>query len=134
MEVGLQYMKRKILNLIMETEGDFLTDKTSILSELTSSKIYQTCVGLSSKKLGTGMFITVVEQIIIDENSTTIVLKQYDATGYLLPTNKLELDDITSLFPFKSKFNNPYLEHIKQQDEIYPTTLFRSEIQGPEPI
>jgi hypothetical protein len=122
MEEGLEFMRERIFDLIMQTEEDFLLDRDSIFKQILDSTATGNLVGITSEKLGTGMFLTSVEQVIMeDEGEVIVVLKPYDATGYIFPTNRLHLSDITSLFPFKTKFQNPYIEQTKPV-EIIDTT------------
>lgn len=62
--------------------------------------------------LGKDVCVTAVEDIILDlsDDEHIVVLKQYDANGYMLNTNVVSLNQITSIYPFKSTFKNPYLK------------------------
>jgi hypothetical protein len=64
------------------------------------------------------MFITVVEDIVKTDFVTIIILRPYDASGYFLPVNKIMLDEIISLYPFRSQFANPFLEQTKRDEGI----------------
>src|SRR5690606_40941249 len=61
--------------------------------------------------------VTAVEDIIIDKD-VTVVLKNYDITGYMLETNKLKLGEITSVCPFKSPFGNPYMRTLSHSKPV----------------
>ena len=91
---------------------ELVTDPGDILNILTDSKTKGTTVGINAPVLGKEIFVTAVEDIVIDKD-ITIVLKNYDITGYMLETNKLKLGDITSVCPFKSQFTNPYMRTLK---------------------
>jgi hypothetical protein len=84
-----------------------------MLTILAQSKSHGTAVGIKAPNLGTGIYVTAVEDIVIGDE-IVIVLKSYDITGYMFETNKLKLWEIGSVFPFKSAFENPYMRNIAQ--------------------
>ena len=98
------------LNTVMEKLSmELVTDPGEMLSILTESKTSGTAVGISAPEvLGAEIYVTAVEDIVMDDD-ITIVLKNYDITGYMLETNKLKLGEIRSVCPFKSPFKNPYM-------------------------
>jgi hypothetical protein len=97
------------LNSLMEyVSGEFVSPRMDVLHILVESKEHGTAVGVLAPLLGQEIFVTAVQDIIIDED-VTIIFKSYDKTGYMLETNKLKLDDIKSVCPFKSPFENPWL-------------------------
>lgn len=103
------------LNRVMNNlSTELVTDPGDILNILTDSKTNGTTVGINAPVLGKEIFVTGVEDIIMDKD-ITIVLKNYDITGYMLETNKLKLGDITSVCPFTSPFPNPYMKTFKSQ-------------------
>lgn len=91
---------------------ELVTDPGEMLNILTDSKVNGTAVGINSPALGNEIFVTAVEDIVIDDD-ITIVLKNFDVTGYMLETNKLRLGAIQSVCPFKSPFKNPYMRTLK---------------------
>lgn len=88
---------------------------TDILKLIFESKENGTTVGISSPLLGQGFFITAVEDIILSDGETTILLKPFDVTGFLLPTNKLTLADIEAACPLISTFENPVLKNLEKE-------------------
>lgn len=101
------------LNNVMDNlNTEMITDRGEILNILTDSKIYGTAVGINAPVLGNDIYVTAVEDIVMDKH-ITIVLKNFDTTGYMLETNKLSLGDIQSVCPFKSLFENPYMRTLK---------------------
>jgi hypothetical protein len=90
----------------------FLSEPDQVLATLMESMTEGSVVGISAPILGNGVFLTAVDNIIKTENDTTIVLKGYDITGYILERNKIRLGEIRAVFPFKSKFKNPYLKEL----------------------
>ena len=104
------------LNSLMEKLSlELVSDPGQVLDILAESKAHGTAVGIVSSLLGTEIYVTAVEDIIIDED-ITIILKNYDKTGYILGTNKLRLGDIRSVCPFKSVFENPYMRGLSSRE------------------
>lgn len=101
------------LNRVMDKlSTELVTDPGEILNILTDSKTNGTAVGINARVLGPEIAVTAVEAIIINQD-VTIILKNFDSTGYMLETNKLKLGDIQSVCPFKSPFENPYMRTLK---------------------
>jgi hypothetical protein len=98
------------LNTVMKKLSlELVTDPGEMLNILTESKTRGTAVGISAPEiLGGEIYVTAVEDIVIGDD-ITVVLKNYDITGYMLETNKLKLGEIKSVCPFKSTFENPYM-------------------------
>jgi hypothetical protein len=90
---------------------ELVSDPGEILNILAQSKAQGTAVGIKAPVLGTGIYVTAVDDIIIDDE-ITIIFKSYDISGCMLEANKLKLGEIKSVFPFKSPFENPYLKNI----------------------
>ena len=102
------------LNTIMEKLNmELVSEPGEMLNILSESKAGGTAVGVVAPVLGSDIHVTAVEDIVVGDD-ITIVLKNYDITGYMLGTNKLKLGDITSVCPFKSAFENPYMKTLKQ--------------------
>jgi hypothetical protein len=100
-----------------DNHEEFLTSKNEIFRELLNSKLHGNIVGVTSVRLGNGMFLTAVEDMLLEGDSVTVVLKPYDTTGYFLTTNRILIDDISSIFPFKSKFVNPFMNKLESDSE-----------------
>jgi hypothetical protein len=96
---------------------DLVSDPGDMLQVLSDSKARGTAVGIKAPTLGTGIFVTAVDDVVMGHD-ITIVLRSYDVTGYMLETNKLKLGEIVSVFPFKSFFQNPYLRNIGQSKSL----------------
>ena len=99
-------------NVMRRFSLELVTDPGAMLNILSESKENGTAVGIFAPVLGQEIFITAVEEILIDED-ITVVLKNYDITGYMLETNKVKFGEIRSVCPFKSPFENPYMKTIK---------------------
>lgn len=102
----------KLHHVMQNINMDLVSDPGEMLTILTESKQSGTAVGISAPSLGKEIYVTAVEDIVIDKD-ITIVLKSYDITGYILETNKLKIGDIKSVYPFKSPFENPYMRSMK---------------------
>ncbi len=101
------------LNRVMDKfSTELVTDPGEMLTILTDSKVNGTAVGISASVLGNEIFVTAVEDIVIDHD-ITIILKNFDITGYMLETNKLKLGEIERVYPFKSPFENPYMKTLR---------------------
>jgi hypothetical protein len=108
----------EILNTVMKKLSmELVSDPGEMLNILSESKERGTAVGIKAPTLGSGIYVTAVEDILLDED-ITIVLKNYDITGYMLETNKLKLGEIKSVFPFKSAFENPYMRNLRHSKSL----------------
>jgi hypothetical protein len=93
-------------------DKEFITTPDALFLELVESKLQGNVIGISSPLLGAGMFVTAVEDILLEGKKSIIILKSYDINGHFLSTNKLPLEKIIAVCPFKSKFLNPFLTRI----------------------
>lgn len=91
---------------------EFITEPSDILSYLRNSKTNGTVVGISAPILGNGIFLTAVDDIKEHDGDSSIILKGYDITGYILERNRIRLSDIRAICPFQSTFKNPYLKEL----------------------
>lgn len=108
----------KNLNTVMSNlSTELVSDPGEMLRILAESKAQGRAVGIQAPVLGTEIYVTAVEEIQIGEE-ITIVLKNYDITGYMLGTNKLKLGEITRVCPFKSAFENPYMRTLNYSKSL----------------
>lgn len=105
--------EQNLITVMQKFSMELVTDPGRMLEILAESKTNGTAVGIYAPVVSRELFVTAVEDIIIDED-VTIVLKNYDITGYMLETNKVKFDDIRSVCPFTSPFRNPYMRTLKQ--------------------
>lgn len=91
---------------------ELVIDRREMLEILSESKEHGTAVGICAPVLGQGMHVTAVDDILFDD-AITIVLKGYDATGYMLEANKIRLEEIDGVCPFQSPLENPWLRSLK---------------------
>jgi hypothetical protein len=95
-----------------ERDLNFVSNRNQILEILMRSKQEGRSVGIFSNRLGPATLITCVDDIAFDDLRTTVILKPFDHTGYILPCHRLDLEDITSVCPLNSEFRNPFLDNI----------------------
>jgi hypothetical protein len=98
-------------------ELEFMTSSDDILKILLHSKDYGNVVGISSPFLGSGIFITAVDQVILDYE-TVVQFKPKDVNGEALEKNTLRLSEITTACAFRSRYEKLY--HKLQHEEIQP--------------
>jgi hypothetical protein len=99
---------------MQERDLNFVSNRTQILEILMRSKEQGKSVGILSHRLGDAAVVTGVDEIVFEDLKTLVILKPYDHTGYLLPSYRLELQDITSVCPLTSEFRNPYIDNINK--------------------
>ena len=87
----------------------FLRSRKSIRDGLLKSKDGGTVVGIYSRALGEGMFITSVADIYPDNDEEIVVLKRYDLSGIILPRTDLSLSEIKAVCEFDMIYKNPVL-------------------------
>jgi hypothetical protein len=93
-------------------EFNFSHNPEDILRALLDSKQNETVVALAVPSIGAGIFITAVDEIFLNGEDTYVQLKKYDVTGFIFERNKLKLNEIVSVCPLNSKWQNPYIKSI----------------------
>lgn len=97
---------------------EIVTSPEEILKSLIESQSSGTMIGITSTELGSGTYITAVRDILIDDKEPIIVIRGYDRSGYFFNRNTLSLRSITSVIPFNSIFDNPFLREVKKEMEV----------------
>ena len=87
-------------------------DRNRIVAMLIYSKENGTTIGIHSPRLGGGVYVTAIEDLIPEEE--LVVLRSYDSSGNIVTTSKLKLADIRCIFPFQSVFENPYTKDLRR--------------------
>jgi hypothetical protein len=100
----------------MQIVIDIITTREDIHHALVESEENQSIIGIASKDLGQGMFMTTVKEITVEAEDVLIVLNSYDTSGYFLEKNKVHLSRITGIIPFKAVFTNPFLKALEEQE------------------
>jgi hypothetical protein len=88
-------------------DQEVCTNPEDILKMLLESQSKQTVIGIISPVFGRVMVMTCVDTLVLEEESPVVVFKPFDIYGCMLPTNKVELEYITSVCAFSSEFKNP---------------------------
>jgi hypothetical protein len=101
------------------SDWNFISGKSEMLGVLMNSKQQNSSVAILAPSIASDMFITAVDDILLEDGKTIIIFKQYDMTGYILPSTKVALDDLESVCPFSSEFRNPYLENYEKNRSWY---------------
>jgi hypothetical protein len=94
---------------------NLLTDQDQIFKALFQSKRECTAIGIRAAVLGPDTMVTCVEDIIVEDGQTIIILKHYDSRGYILPSHKINLFEILAVHPFATPFENPFLANIGKE-------------------
>jgi hypothetical protein len=100
----------------MQLVIDVITIRDDMYKALIDSEENQSIIGIASKELGPGMFMTSVREIVDDGHDLLIVLNSYDTSGYFLEKNKVYLSSITGIVPFKAMFMNPFLKEVEAKE------------------
>ena len=101
---------------MLNTPFDFIQEPRDIFMALLDSKDRGTAIGIKSRILGKGMFVTSVDDILIGDGdgNTQVILRGYDFTGHVLETNNILLADIEGVCRFTTKFGNPILKTLSK--------------------
>jgi hypothetical protein len=75
-------------------------------------------IGINSVKLDPSTLVTVVKEIVLD-NELLFLLSPFDANGHMLNCTLLKLSEIHGVIPFTSKFTNPFLKEIEDKESWY---------------
>jgi hypothetical protein len=92
---------------------NFIKDKEAILKELSHSLEHGTLIGVYSRDLGEGMFLTGVDDIEDNGRQRVIVFETYDISGKTLNKTRISLEEIKMVCPFKIEYINPLLGKVK---------------------
>ena len=93
---------------------NFIKDKEAILKELTSSLQKGTLIGIYSRELGEGMFLTGVDDIEDNGRQKFVVFETYDMCGKTLNKTRIAIDEIKMVCPFKIEYINPLLGKVNK--------------------
>lgn len=105
-----------MMDYMLETPFDFITDPKDVFKALLDSKDRGTAIGIKAGSLGKGMFVTGIDDILLGDGheNTKVILKGYDFTGHILERNMIGLMDIEGVCKFNSKFGNPILKALSK--------------------
>lgn len=105
---------------------DFVKTKKGILKELVLSKQSGKLVGVYSRALGEGMFLTAVEAIESHGKEALIVFCRYDMSGHMLARTRVSLDEIHMVCPFNKVFKNPMVNAPNKITSGLSATIWRA--------
>jgi len=92
------------------TDGlKFFSNPSDILTHLIASMETGTMIGVNALKLGTDTCLTAVRNLLYDD-PIIVMLHEVDIHGTALNTTRLTIDEIQSVIPFHSKFDNLFLK------------------------
>lgn len=99
---------------VMRIQGEFnfTREAAEILKALLDSKEKGTMIALAVPSIGTGVFITAVDDLFLNDSETFVQLKSYDVTGRIIEKNKIPLKEIIGACPLQSLWQNPYLKNL----------------------
>lgn len=112
-------------NIVLE----IITSPSEILKCLLDSKVTGKMVGITSPDLGAETYVTAVKDIVLSDEEVIILIKGYDLSGYFLNKNSLRLKDISSVIPFNSFFENPFLREMNKERDYIKNTLDNENIR-----
>lgn len=93
-----------------EIETYLVRDAKAIFEHIMLSKEKGSSIGICSVHLGEGVFITAVEDLILQDGEQFVIVKPMDLTGYILKTTLIRLSDIKAVYPLISPYQNPLLK------------------------
>jgi hypothetical protein len=97
---------------------DFVKRKNEIMRELDFCKKTGNVVGIYSPKMGPGLFLVGVADIIYDIKSETILFHSHDIGGYKLAVPSVSIEEIDKIIPFNNRFVKPDLSILSETAEI----------------
>jgi hypothetical protein len=80
-----------------------------IIKELISNKASGNVVGVYAPALGSGMFLTGVQDLYEEGKATVVVFYRYDLSGEILSRNCITVDEIEMVCSFNQRYSNPLL-------------------------
>jgi hypothetical protein len=89
---------------------NFVKNRKAILKELMLSRDTGNLIGVYSRVLGEGMFLTGVDNIEDDHGTEVIIFETYDMSGQILNRTRVSVDEIKMVCPFNSAYINPILK------------------------
>jgi hypothetical protein len=90
--------------------------KKSVREHLIECQRTGKVIGIYCPAIGTGMFLTGVDDIYNNGKEELVALKPYDMNGILLQRHHVALSEIRSICPFESYYTNPLIK--KQNDML----------------
>jgi hypothetical protein len=92
---------------LRQLEVTFITSQKQILKHIRLCKQSGGLIGIYSKSLGKGMFLTTVEDMEEKDSDVSLVLKPIDMSGEKLTRSVLSLKEISAICPFNQMYYEP---------------------------
>jgi hypothetical protein len=128
---------RKMIPLLVEDytlektgSFDFLHHKKEIMKELDFCRKTGTLVGVYSKKLGNGLFLVGVEEIVYGIKAELIIFRPFDMSGYHLTDRTVLLEEIDMIIPFNNRYVKPDISIPSEVVEVTRYVNKRSKINS----
>lgn len=109
------FENRKPDGYLNEEDLQFFRDPQEKLRAIMNSLEEGTSIGVKAAALGERVVVTGVQNVLIDEGETVVVLKPYDSSGYILPATRLRLSEISIVMTFLTRFPNPILDNLDRE-------------------
>jgi hypothetical protein len=93
-------------------EYNFTREPGEILNALLNSKEKGTMIALAVPSIGTGVFISAVDDLFLNDGETFIQLKSFDVTGRMLEKTRIALKEIVGACILHSQWENPFLKNL----------------------
>jgi hypothetical protein len=100
-------------NELTEHFPAFVKNRKAMLKELHDSQANGHLIGVYSRALGEGMFLTGVDNIESEAGREVIVFETYDMSGQILSRTRVSLDEIKMVCPFNTAYVNPVLSNTR---------------------
>jgi hypothetical protein len=88
----------------------------NLLNALVTARKRGNAIGIYSKSLGDGMFVTGIEAIFDQEDDPLIQLKTHDIMGTVLIRDMIALSEIKAICAFDMRYKEPHhLQSVSEQ-------------------
>jgi hypothetical protein len=86
---------------------NFVKDRVEMLKTILACMETGKLIGIYSRALGDGMFLTGVDNVESDTRGKVIVFETYDFSGQILTKTRVYLDEIKMVCPFEVEYIHP---------------------------
>lgn len=102
----------KKTNALTSGNLKFIRSPRKMISALQECLDKGAVVGIYSRVLGEGMFLTGVENIYLDDDEKVVVLKRYDLGGNILARTHFSIHEFDSICLLGMAYTNPFMEAV----------------------
>ena len=100
-------------NLLTSGNLKFIRSPRKMITALQECRDNGSVVGIYSRILGEGMFLTGVESIYLDDDEKVVVLKRYDLGGNILPRTHFSIHEFDSICQMGVPYVNPFMQAVQ---------------------